>query len=192
MINIDRARSIRGWMSDGELLWLAGQADRSDLIIEVGTFVGRSARAMADHCNGILYCVDSYDPTIPGLVRQPGGPILKTKEDGEGIYREAQKNLDDLVAIGKLVLLKMTSIDGFEWLMSTIGCDEFDFVFIDGDHSYEVVSYDIEMYSQLVKPGGWVIGHDYYEDGVTHPGVKRAVDERVFEKLNGSLWRIEV
>lgn len=35
-----------------------------------------------------------------------------------------------------------------------------DFLFIDGDHSYEGVKSDFEMYSPLVRPGGIVAFHD--------------------------------
>lgn len=37
---------------------------------------------------------------------------------------------------------------------------EVDFLFIDGDHSYEGVKKDFEMYSHLVKPGGLIGFHD--------------------------------
>lgn len=35
-----------------------------------------------------------------------------------------------------------------------------DFLFIDGDHSYEGVKQDFEMYSPFVKPGGLIAFHD--------------------------------
>jgi predicted O-methyltransferase YrrM len=35
-----------------------------------------------------------------------------------------------------------------------------DFLFIDGDHSYEGVKQDFEMYGPLVKPGGLIAFHD--------------------------------
>lgn len=35
-----------------------------------------------------------------------------------------------------------------------------DCLFIDGDHSYDGVKQDYEMYRGLVKPGGWVAFHD--------------------------------
>ena len=35
-----------------------------------------------------------------------------------------------------------------------------DFLFIDGDHSYEGVSRDFALYSSLVRPGGLVAFHD--------------------------------
>jgi predicted O-methyltransferase YrrM len=38
-----------------------------------------------------------------------------------------------------------------------------DMLFIDGDHSYEGVRQDFEMYSPLVRPGGMVAFHDIVE-----------------------------
>ena len=37
---------------------------------------------------------------------------------------------------------------------------EVDFLFIDGDHSYNGVKKDFELYSPLVKPGGLIAFHD--------------------------------
>lgn len=41
-----------------------------------------------------------------------------------------------------------------------LGGEKLDFLFIDGDHSYEGVKQDFEMYSPLVKKGGIVGFHD--------------------------------
>jgi hypothetical protein len=56
----------------------------------------------------------------------------------------------------------------------------FDFVFIDGDHSYDGVKLDIKLWLSKVKKGGWIGGHDY--DHPKLPGVKRAVDEAFTDK----------
>lgn len=37
---------------------------------------------------------------------------------------------------------------------------QIDFLFIDGDHTYEGVKADFEMYSGLVRPGGLIVFHD--------------------------------
>jgi len=50
-----------------------------------------------------------------------------------------------------------------------------DFVFIDGDHSYNGVKKDIELWLPKIKSTGWIGGHDY--DHPRLPGVKKAVDE---------------
>jgi len=48
--------------------------------------------------------------------------------------------------------------------------DLLDFVFIDGDHSYNAVKKDFEIYFDLVRPGGIIALHDigYAEEGGVH------------------------
>lgn len=50
-----------------------------------------------------------------------------------------------------------------------------DMVFIDGDHSFEGCSRDIDAWLPKVKPGGFLAGHDYES---TYPGVVAAVNLR--------------
>jgi predicted O-methyltransferase YrrM len=46
-----------------------------------------------------------------------------------------------------------------------------DFLFIDGDHSYEGVRSDYETYEPMVRPGGLVACHDIVEDNRTRYGI---------------------
>lgn len=68
----------------------------------------------------------------------------------------------------------------------TIPDGSLDFVFIDGDHSYEGCSKDIALWISKVKPGGFISGHDY--DHPKLPGVKKAVDE-VFDTVETDVNR---
>jgi len=52
--------------------------------------------------------------------------------------------------------------------------DEIDIAFIDGCHDYEVVADDIYHLAPLVRPGGFLICHDYTPK---YPGVWQAVNE---------------
>lgn len=45
-------------------------------------------------------------------------------------------------------------------LKAYIGDNQLDFLFIDGDHTYEGVRQDYEMYSPLVRPDGLIVFHD--------------------------------
>lgn len=40
-------------------------------------------------------------------------------------------------------------------------CGKYDFIFIDGDHSYDGVKNDTEKAFEMLKPGGTVLWHDY-------------------------------
>lgn len=51
---------------------------------------------------------------------------------------------------------------------------ELDFVYIDADHSYNGVRLDLFASLRKIKPGGYIMGHDYTPQ---FPGVVRAVDE---------------
>lgn len=73
-------------MSETELRWLAEQASKCTLVIEVGSYKGRSTAALADHCPGHVLAVDSWleDP----------------------IFQEFQKN-----KAPNVLILKATSVD---------------------------------------------------------------------------------
>jgi hypothetical protein len=51
---------------------------------------------------------------------------------------------------------------------------EVDFVFIDGNHTYDYVKKDIDLYWPKIRRHGFLCGHDYTGG---HPGVTQAVDE---------------
>ena len=71
---------------------------------------------------------------------------------------------------GRLKILK-----GYSYspeVLQKVKDNSVDFVFIDGDHSYEGCKKDIELYLPKIKKGGLIIGHD-----VHWVGVNRAVRE---------------
>jgi len=57
----------------------------------------------------------------------------------------------------------------------------FDWVYIDGNHLYEFVKNDLELYYHKVRSGGYIAGddYDYKTGGWWESGVKLAVDEFV-------------
>lgn len=61
---------------------------------------------------------------------------------------------------------------------------EYDFIYLDGDHTHQAVSHDIALWWQRVSPFGILAGHDYSED---HPGVMHAVQEFA-EQINQPVW----
>ena len=62
---------------------------------------------------------------------------------------------------------------------SPIATPEFgyDLVYLDGDHSFDMVYREITTYLPLLAPGAWIGGHDYTDTPTPGDGVKKAVDE---------------
>lgn len=155
-MNIRRATLIRGWMDEVELTWLAQQAETHTKIVEIGSFLGRSCRALCDNTKGQVTAVDTW-----GIEHPAYGSTT-------GLFEKFQENLIGCV---NLRIVKMMSLDAANHLY--VGGEQFDMVFIDADHRYEAVKADIAAWMPLVVPGGLLCGHDYND----HVEVKRAVDE---------------
>ena len=83
----------------------------------------------------------------------------------------------------RLQLLKgdSHSDEMLERVRSLSGGEPFDFLFIDGDHSYDGVKRDFEMYSPLVKKGGFVGFHDI----VVRPPRTQCEVERFWTETKG-------
>ncbi len=63
-----------------------------------------------------------------------------------------------------------------------------DFVFIDADHSEQGVSRDIETYKTKVKPGGYVMGHDFDWQSV-RAGIKQHFD--TVNTMSNGIWYVQ-
>ena len=81
----------------------------------------------------------------------------------------------------KLYLLRENShsASALKHVKEIIGTAPIDFLFIDGDHTYEGVKKDFEMYSLLVKEGGIIAFHDIAE----HPPEKNCDVRRFWEEI---------
>jgi len=63
----------------------------------------------------------------------------------------------------------------------------FDLVYVDGNHLYEYVKQDLELYYPKVKTGGHLAGDDYGIRGYWDNGIQKAVDEFVAEHPEAAL-----
>lgn len=164
MIDISKALTIDGWMSEAELRWLAEQAQTHDQIVEIGSWKGRSTRALADNARGSVYAVDHWrGQELTDAPTNLGAELAKRGSDA--IFDEFQNNLRDTYL--KCLPLRMSSSEA---------AARFDLhpdmVFLDGEHAYAGVKADIEAWRPLLTPGGLLCGHDWW-----HGGIKQAVRE---------------
>jgi len=165
-------------MSPEELTWLAQQAQQAMRICEIGSWKGRTTRALAEHTPGVVSVVDHWRGSTVGAdettreVDQRGATAL---------YREFAVNVSDLVLQGKVEVWRMSSAEAAIQLSG----EPFDLVFIDASHDYASVRHDLLAYRQLLRRGGLLCGDD-----IGFPGVQRALAECVPDATNpvGKLW----
>jgi predicted O-methyltransferase YrrM len=166
-MNIEKALRVTGWMSAPELEWLAEQASKAKLIAEVGCWMGRSTRAMADATDGVVVAIDTWEGSAENQDE------LKNKPT-DYLFTEFQTNLADHIKRGSVVTMRTDSLSAASFLVRRP--ERFDMVFIDASHDYENVKNDILAWRPLVRPGGLLCGHDY---DWGWPGVVHAVHELI-------------
>lgn len=161
MINLEKALQlpVKSSMFEHDLRTLAKLAQGSQRIIELGSYHGRSTRALLDSTDAHIWVVDSWN--LPPV--KPGGRFVGDKD--VAIFLA---NIADVRS--RVTILRMLTSDA----VGLLPTETFDLVFIDANHSYDAVRFDILHYAPLLKPGGILCGHDY---GKGREGVIRAVDE---------------
>jgi predicted O-methyltransferase YrrM len=131
--------------------------------VEIGCYAGGSACLMLQRENTNVFSIDLGNPINPEIVKQNVNKLNKHNNN----YYYIKGSSHDLEILNKLI----------EYT------NEIDILFIDGDHSYNGVILDFEMYSKLVKSGGYIIFDDY-NDYQYSPQVKPAVDNIVSNLKN--------
>ena len=89
---------------------------------------------------------------------------------------------EDFELVEEAELHRTTSTDWFEEFLAAKGHgnpEMLDWIYIDGDHSFEGCYSDLENALKVVKPGGLIIGDDYYWPNSKwgKKGVTQAVDK---------------
>ena len=181
---VELAGAIQGWMPAPELAWLAKTAEDRKIIVEVGSWKGRSTKALAASTPGVVYAIDHWEGSKDEIDSTHAEAVRLTPD---GLYAIFAANLATEIAAGRVVPIRADSVAGAARLRELLGDRKADMVFIDCDHSYEAVKRDIELYRTFLAPGGILCGHDYEPGG---PGVIQAVNELVpgFSMGGGTIW----
>lgn len=115
---------------------------------EIGVLEGEYAEILCRYNPGVrLYCVDPWDA-------YPGYPDYPDQGDLDRRCLAAVERLKPYDA----VIITRYSMDA----VSGIENNSLDFVYIDANHDFPHVAEDIFYWSQKVRPGGIVSGHDYH------------------------------
>lgn len=91
---------------------------------------------------------------------------LPSGASGSGIYRDAEKRrarnekMRGWSVDAYMITGDSHSVESLDKVRGLLAGEMLDFLFIDGDHSYEGVKQDFEMYRKFVRSGGWIAFHD--------------------------------
>jgi len=123
---------------------------KSNLIgVEIGVSNGLNALNILKNLSiNKLYLVDPYQAFY-----------VFTQEDMDTLKNECHQRLDHY---NNVEFIQKTSFNAFPSIPNV------DFVYIDGNHAYEYVEKEINMYYKKVKNGGTIGGHDFDRQGVMH------------------------
>jgi predicted O-methyltransferase YrrM len=155
------AASIPTWTTWRELSTLhrlASECTPGAMAVEVGSYLGASscyiAAGLMDR-GGRLVCVDTWNND-----NVPPAPI--------DTFADFEKNV--AAVRGSITTVRKRSVD---LEVSDLPPGGFELVFLDGDHLYDAVSFEMRFFSPLIKEGGVLAFHDAIE----FEGIARAIGE---------------
>jgi len=154
-----------GWGSDHPYFRDYIELIRPRRIVEIGTWLGGSAVHMGrllraaglnDSC---IICVDTWLGSSEHFLNAPERRTLKLTNGRATFYDDFMRNvvrhgLNDLI-----VPFSITSVAAAEVFREI----EFapDLIYVDGDHTSRGFRADLELYWDILRPGGVLIGDDF-------------------------------
>jgi predicted O-methyltransferase YrrM len=145
-------RNMREGIMQVGLKDLIGDLPNELTMVEIGCFKGESTEMFLNSGKvNKLYAVDVWSNQRFQLAEEKFNKRFFTEPNG------------------KVVKLKMTMEEAIYKIQSSV-----DFIYIDGNHTYEWVFRDILASLVVIKSGGIIAGHDYVRRG--NVGVIQAVD----------------
>lgn len=141
---------MSAWQVPSEFLQMQQrvQATHPAVILEIGTAKGATLLGWCRMASKKVVSVD-----LPGGIHGGGYPAVKQK-----LYQAFVADRPEI----SLHLIQADSHcpDTRRRAEQKLAGDLIDVLFIDGDHTYEGVKADFDLWSPLVRPGGLVIFHD--------------------------------
>jgi predicted O-methyltransferase YrrM len=155
-----KGQYIRPWQHPEEFLALAQAAEgkRPKIVLEIGTAMGGSL---------LMLTRLAADDALIVSIDLPGGIAMENGEVGGGypewkipLYKSFAKNNQRI----ELIRDDSHSERVLNQLEKILDGRKIDFAFIDGDHSYEGVKKDFNLYKKLYDSGALIAFHDIVSD----------------------------
>lgn len=154
----------QGWNSDSKIFEYLINWLRPSLIIEVGTWKGRSAIRMALIAKALnlrceVVCIDTWLRSPEHWNETAWRPSLKLQHGRPNLYQTFLNNVKFRGLEDSITPLSMTSSCAAKVLENHHVTAKL--IFIDGAHDYEAVYSDLTMYFALLENGGVILIDDY-------------------------------
>ncbi len=145
---------------------------------EIGVWEGDfSARILEINRPRLLHLIDPWKYESDETYKSAwyGGKKASNQEQMDAVYSHVAKRFATQIQEGTVTIHRSPSSEA----VSDFADGYFDWIYIDGNHLYEFVKLDLELWYPKVKRGGYITGDDYTEreDLWFKGGVKKAVDE---------------
>jgi hypothetical protein len=144
--------------------------------MEIGVHLGDFSQRLLDETRPReLHLVDPWEHATDPTYAQAwfGGAADGGAEEMEARFASVGQRFSQAIEAGVVRLHRCYSHVALAGFPDAY----FDWIYIDGNHTYEFVKQDLELSLCKVKPGGYVAGDDYGHAGWWEDGVRRAVDE---------------
>lgn len=171
------ARSVRGFQqldrsTSQARLKLLSQFSKGSVGAEIGTYLGAFAQLILDQVQpSKLYLIDPW--TAVQSQAQAGSWYETVDQDYmDGVFQMVTQRFSR----PDVQIVREYSSDA----LASLQDGELDWIYIDGDHSYEAVRDDLALSFEKVRSGGFISGDDYLiVDNWWKDNVVRAVNEFV-------------
>lgn len=168
----DRLRQARHRRERARLL---RRLPKHSVGVEIGVWAGDLSAAILRAVRPVqLHLLDPWAFAPDERYEQAwyGGARAGSQAEMDEVYKRVLQRFETEIADGAVVIHRSTSAEaaaGFEDA-------SLDWVYVDGNHLYEYVRADLELFAPKVRPGGLLAGDDYGAAGWWDDGVRRAVD----------------
>jgi hypothetical protein len=164
---VEGYQQIEGFLTKREasaLTYVPSQLDDKATIVEIGCWKGKSTYCIAQGMKSgqKLFSIDPFNAAGSGddteiYAEHKGANSLLDQYQGALARTPNKSQVEPLVGYSQEFHQRF---------------DKIDFLFIDGDHSIEGVTFDFNHYAPKIQTGGWIAFHDYRPwketDGPTH------------------------
>ena len=134
---------------------------KNSVCCEIGVWKGEFSELILKKNNPTkLYLVDPWKDFGENYFDKKH--VKYRQENQNQRYNLVNKKFKKNILKKQVEILKMTSQEAFSELENI----KFYFIYVDGNHQYDFVKYDIDNYFKLLNESGYLIGDDYRIDAV--------------------------